>query len=386
MKNNNQLKLISFFLITLISCNLNHEKKDFTTSIDKQIDSLRVKHNIPAISYGVIRNDTIIVQNAIGFRNLETKDEAQTDDLFHIGSNTKSFTSFLAGKLVEKEMISWDTKFFDLFPEIKNESKPEYYNITLQELLSHRARLVNFKDDSEVYPIVDYEKTIDNNLSLPEKRYHLIKQFLKYEPIPFFNHHDDRYSNAGYIAAALMLEKVSGKEWEQLIKEISEELNLGIHIGWPDSENPNQPQGHINPAKWVIDINKDLIPIPYALKKYHYFNQYILLCTPSGNLSISLSGFLEFLRLNIEGLNGKNNYLKAKTYNHLFNAYPDYSFGWVNENYFAPCYHHKGSASTFFSIAIIVPEKNIGIVVMINVSNADAINEIAEFLIKKFAT
>jgi len=50
-----------------------------------------------------------------------------------------------------------------------------------------------------------------------------------------------------------------------------------------------------------------------------------------------------------------------------------------------PCYHHKGSAGTFNSIAIIVPEKNLGIVVMINSYDGSAINELAKLLINKFA-
>ena len=75
-------------------------------------------------------------------------------------------------------MISWDTKFFDLFPEFKGESKPDYYDITLIELISHRAELIKFMDDSETYPIVDYEKTISGNLSVEEKRYHFIKQVI----------------------------------------------------------------------------------------------------------------------------------------------------------------------------------------------------------------
>jgi CubicO group peptidase (beta-lactamase class C family) len=372
--------------MVLNSCNQNQGEKQSISSVDFQIDSLRIKYNIPAISYGVIRNDTIIVGNAIGYRDIESEDEVQINDLFHIGSNTKAFTSFIAAKIVEKNLISWDTKFFDVFPELIDGSQQVYSEIRLKELLSHRARLIKFQSQSELYPIVDYEKTIDPDLSLAEKRYYFIKQVLKYEPIPDLKHPDARYSNAGYIAAAIMLEKVTGSTWEELINEISEELNLNIQIGWPDDLSPNQPKGHINPKDWMIDIDKELIPLPFALKKYHYFNQYILLCNPSGNLSIRLTDFLEFLRLNIEGLNGKDNYLKSEHYHDLFKAYPDYSNGWMNEDYFVPCFHHKGSAGTFNSIAIIEPDKKIGIVIMMNVANGEAINKIAELLIKKYAT
>ena len=108
------------------------------------------------------------------------------------------------------------------------------------------------------------------------------------------------------------------------------------------------------------------------------------MCSPAGNTSISVDGFLKYLKFNIDGLNGKDNYLKAKTYKVLFNAYPDYSCGWVNEKYVVRCFHHKGSAGTFNSIAVIVPEKKLGIAVLINTFDGEGINEIAKVLINRF--
>ena len=381
-----KVKIIGFSLFIipiLISIGFKNHDNSFK-NLEIKIDSLRVKYNIPAIAYGIIRNDSVLVEHVTGFRNIETKEKASPNDLFHIGSNTKAFTSFLAGKLIEKGLISWNTKFFDLYPEMKAESNPAYAEITLQQLLSHRARLIQFKNESEVYPIADYEKNIRKNLALPEKRIQFMRQVLKYEPIPLYDIPDDRYSNAGYIAAALMLEKVSGKHWEDLISGMSNELNLGIHIGWPDSDDPHQPLGHINPENWKIDGKETLIPIPEILRNYHYFNQYVLLCTPAGNTSIGISGFLKFLQMNIDGLNGKDNYLNHETYRNIFYSYPDYSNGWAHEKYVVPCFHHKGSAGTFNSIAVIVPEKNLGIAVMINSFDGDAINEITKMLITRF--
>ena len=281
--------------------------------------------------------------------------------------------------------ISWDTRFFDLFPELKAGSNPAYFYITLQQLLSHQARLIPFKDDSEVYPIADYEKNSVKNLTLPEKRYAFITQVLKYKPIQQFEYAGDRYSNAGYIAAALMLEKSAGKTWEQLITGISDDLNLNIHIGWPDSNDPHQPQGHINPQQWHLDIDKDLIPLPPVLKQYHYFNQYALLCSPSGNLSMTMAGFLEFLRLHIEGINGKDNYLKSETYRHIMASDPEYSLGWWGETYNNRFdFSHRGSMGTFYSFVCIVPEIKVGIVVMVNTHDEAGLSEVVKFLVPKF--
>ena len=58
---------------------------------------------------------SIIVINTVGYRDILTKEASQSGDYYNIGSNTKSFTSFLAAKMVEDNLIKWDTKFFDLY-------------------------------------------------------------------------------------------------------------------------------------------------------------------------------------------------------------------------------------------------------------------------------
>lgn len=352
--------------------------------LDDNIDSMRIAFDIPAVAYGVIRNDSIIALNVLGFRDIETKEKAQLSDYFHIGSNTKSFTAFLAGKLVEEGKINWETKFFDLFPELKEKANTAYYDMTLQELLSHRARLINFKYEPEVPLIIaEYENGLIKGLSISEKRYYLIKHILQKEPLPEFDKCDDFYSNAGFIAAGLMLEQVSGLKWEELIMNLSNDLNLGIYIGWPVDFDPKQPKGHINPKYWNLDIERDLVPISDQLRMYHSFNQSNLLTSPSGNISITTAKFLEYLRLHLDGLKGKNNYLKSETYKHILTAYLQYSHGWWVDNIEgATEYAHRGSNGTFYSFAGFFPQSNTGIVVMINTYNESGLTDIIQLICK----
>ena len=387
MKRANHL-IIVLIVLLVSSCNEKRIANQNQSCLSKEIESLRADYNIPAISYGVIKNDTIILEKTIGYRDIKVKDRTKINDLFHIGENTNAFTSFISAELIEQGLISWETKFFDLYPELKDNCNEAYLNINLKDLLSHQTCLIKFKDESSYYPLIEYEGSLDPWLTLPEKRYHFIKNLLKYDPAPIEEDPYKRKSNAGYIAAALMLEKASGKTWEQLVDETSGNLNINLHIGWPDSANQDGPKGHIDPKLWDLDIAEAVIPMPFALKRYHYFNQYALLGNPSHNLSISLPDYLEFLRINIQGLNGTGNYLASRTYREMFYAYPDSSCGWINDvdDYNVPCFVQKGSLGTFDSMAIIVPEKHLGIVIMMNVANSCAIDEIAGILIEEFAT
>ena len=372
--------LIYFGLFFVCQSQVIHNNK--FTLLDNIIDSMRVAFNFPAVAYGVVRDDSIIVLNVLGYRNIETKEKALLTDYFHIGSNTKSFTAFLSGKLVDDGKINWETKFFDLYPELKEISNPAYYDMTLQELLSHRARLINFKNESEVPTIIaEYESGLLNGLSISEKRYFLIKHILQKEPLPVFDKCTDFYSNAGFIAAGLMLEKVSGLKWEEMIMNLSDELNLDLHIGWPVDYAPKQPKGHINPKYWNLDIERDLVPISDQLRMYHSFNQSNLLTTPSGNISIKTENFLEYLRLHLDGVKGRDNYLKSETYKHMLTAYSQYSHGWwvdiIDDD---TEYTHRGSNGTFYSFAGFFPQINTGVVVMINTYNESGLTDIIQLI------
>lgn len=174
-----------------------------------------------------------------------------------------------------------------------------------------------------------------------------------------------------------MLEKATGKTWEELIKKLSSDLELDLYIGWPVDYQPDQPKGHINPKYWSLDIEKDLVPISDQLRMFHGFNQFGLLTTPSGNISIRTKKFLEYLRLYLDGLKGKDNYLKSETYRHIFSAYPKYSCGWWIDVFDGQIeYGHRGSNGTFYSFAGLYPGKNMGIVVMINTYNEVGLTDI----------
>lgn len=367
-----------------MTCFSQIESYKYNALLDLKIDSMRIAYDFPAVAYGVIQNDTIIALNVLGFRDIETNEKAQLSDYFHLGSVTKSFTAFLSGRLVDEGKIDWNTKFFDLFPELKEIANPAYYDMNLQQLLSHRARLINFKADTEIFSIISaYEKTLKEGLSLSDKRYYLIKHILQKEPLPIYEKCDDSYSNAGFIAAALMLEKVSGLTWEELIMKLSDDLNLDLYIGWPVDFNPHQPKGHINPKYWNIDIEKNLVPISDQLRLYHSYNQSNLLTSPSGNISIKTEKLLYYLQFYLDGINGENNYLKAETYRHILTTYPKYSHGWwIDNDSGVISYAHRGSNGTFWSFAGFFPQTKTGIVVIINTYTEPGLTDIIQLIMK----
>ena len=62
-----------------------------------------------------------------------------TNDVFHIGSCTKSMTATLAAMLIDEGKLRWDTTIADIFPELKGRMDKQYETVTVEQLL-HSSR------------------------------------------------------------------------------------------------------------------------------------------------------------------------------------------------------------------------------------------------------
>ena len=382
-KRNRTLLIISLIIVFLIvvgclyiSLSTNPKKLTNASNLDRYeklveiANGIQEEFGIPALGIIVVDSKNIIDKVLIGTREIGGNAAPTFEDHFHLGSNTKAMTGFMAGKLVEDGKISWDTKFFDLFPELKNESREKYAEITLRDLLSHRAYLPSFETG-----VSETLEKIPLGLSAKDKRIAFSKIMLEEKSVkPFFGSY--KYSNAGYVLAASMLEKASGISWEELIQKIFvEDLNLSVNIGWPIDINEDQPRGHL-PGSYIGEKSSALIVYD---TEYHNTNEEVL--NPSGELNINMLDYARFVQLNLEGLNGTDNYLSSETYEFIHFGTPDYSIGWENARKSGELIsQHSGSKGNFFCHTCIVPAKDMAVIVYANSGIVNALNPVEHFL------
>ncbi len=299
-------------------------------------DSIRIAYKIPELSYAVVEATSTLEIAALGKHAVTLPDTATLQDRFHLGSNTKAMTAFMIAKYVEKGKLKWTTRFFDLFPEWRAKSNPAYTNITLQDLLSHRARIQPFQGEND--PEIPLFKG-----SNAEKRKQFGQFVLTVQPVTLDEQNPFVYSNAGYTLATLMVEKVTGKTWEQLVEKVfNKDLKLHIGFSWPDNQKRKDTWGHSTE-------NDVLTPIPSS-------NDYHLDYTePAGDLNSTLPDYIKFIQLNLQGLKGQNNYLKATTYHLLHKGMDHYAMGWFNmyENGKELSVHSGTGAFTYFTLVHI---------------------------------
>lgn len=320
-------------------------------------DSVRMRRRVPGLVYAVISSDKIFVSGAVGFKQLRTKDSISLTNRFHIGNATASFTSFIAAQLVAKGKIVWTTKLIQQFPALTKRMRPEYKAVTLADLLSQQAGF-------PVYNVFsDFANVPAHSGTLPVQRYKLV-EWLVLQPgrTDTTTKRDVRFSNANTAVAVAMLEKASGKSWEELLQEyINKPLGISVKTGWPNKISASEPWGHWEEGEKFM-----------ALDPSHWFtvpNTF----AGAADANLSINDYIKFIQDELRGLRGQKAVLPARAYELLHYAYPNYAIGWTNlevaNNHISEC---DGSMGTFYSHVEIIKEKNIAVIVMANAGDSSA--------------
>jgi CubicO group peptidase (beta-lactamase class C family) len=267
-------------------------------------DSIRIAYNIPEIAYAVVSSDKVYEMEIRGIKKANTKRIAEPNDRFRIGSNTKAITGFIAARLVKEKKISWDTRFFDLFPELKAKSNRAYYGLTLLDLLSFRTRLFPYT--------YTYSEPAEGEFkgNETEQRYQFARWFLRHKPVA--GRDSIHFSNLGYIAAGLMMEKTSGKPYKELVDELGAISGIQFGFGAPNSADTLQPWGHDR------DMNPEAPGDNYKLN-------WLL---PAGNININLPDYVRFIQMQLQGLSGKSDLLTKEEFNFLHFGLAKFAVGW----------------------------------------------------------
>jgi D-alanyl-D-alanine carboxypeptidase len=321
-----------------------------TIDLQNVVDTFIVNHKIPAMAVAVIKLDTVLTVVS-GFNKKTGGSPVQLSSKFHLGSNSKAITSFIAAKLVEQGKLKWDTKLLDVLPELKATTAAKFQDITLEQLLSHTAGIKAYTGGIEFAQLPNFQGTLQN------QRFLLTKHTLAHDTLLTVGNY--AYSNAGFTIVAVMLERIAQKTWEEQLKQTFQECGIGdFYIGFPNRETANNPWGH-----WVA--KGDTLEAASPSVDYD-----ISIVAPAGDISMNIVDYSKFIQLHVQGLSGSNNYLKSETYEKMHFGKEKYAFGWGNgkgPNGFVST--HNGSAGNFYAHTMIFKEKKIAVIVIANASS-----------------
>ena len=345
------MKKTLILFLSLVS--LKSFSQELSADLQEQIKQAQKEFQIPAIGVSLITADSVF-NYVNGKAKLGKKEKISPDAKFHLGSNTKAITSFIAMHLIEENSIQLETPFFQLFPELQANARAEYNQITLGDLLSHQAFIPPYTKGIELAKFRNLKG------SASENRYIFAQSILQDKPVK-----KGEYSNAGYVLAALMLEKASGKTYRELLEETMDDLNLDWFVGFPNKETPENPWGH-----WFEGGSLTALQPTHDYKLPNFMSS-------AGDVSMNLADYSKFIQMNLNGLLGKSNYLKAENYELLHFGQSSYAYGWGNttENSDRISYH-DGSVSTYYCHTFINADEGLAVVIVTNTATPEAVKAI----------
>lgn len=221
----------------------------FLNKFEEKIKQGMEKHNILGLAIGLIDETGVIWGKGYGFTNNKKNHPVDLDTVFPIGSCSKAYTAlaFLIG--LEKGYFKLQDKLIDHYPEFSVKTRFEnedYKKITLDNLLRHRGGLQHFSFQTDGISTKGY--SFDEFIS------NIAESWQKYPVNTRFS-----YSNIGYDLIAFLIQKKSGKKYEEFFKdEIYKPLGMkSSYVGGKSPFlNPNRAIGYednLEAKPWIIN-------------------------------------------------------------------------------------------------------------------------------------
>lgn len=347
-------------LVTLIAIGPAPSTAQVTEAdLQAKIDEALVAHNLVGIGAAVMISESEYPILAVaGERERGSGDMIHWGDAWHIGSNTKMLTALTYARLVADGKAKWGATIPSFFPLFTDDIHPDWANVTIEDLLSHRAGLTANPD--QIWMIARAFDTSD----LAIQRQNLARTVLT---APMAGQHGEySYSNTGYMLAGAVIESIAT---EQSDIEAFEKIFSTLF-----RSDLNRVGGQLDfgpPKKGIQGHRKSLFGNKLTGVGYSDTADNPKVYGPAGTMNVSLNLHIGFLAKHF--LNGDTD-IKRKLLTPHPDEESDYALGWGlgEKEGIGRIFGHSGSNTMWLSNVTYAPSLDAIVIVNINQFNDDA--------------
>ncbi len=189
------------------------KQPDVGAALQELLDEQVKTQGILGMVMAVRLEDGTVVSKSSGYLEPDEKDAWTMDTQSALGSITKTFTAVVIMQLIDEGKLSLDDTIDSWFPD-----QPNSNNITLRMLLSHTSGIANY---------ISGENVMDSKWTEEWSPLELVAEANKLEPVDEPGSEVAHYSNTNYILLGLVIEKITGNNWEDEVRSrIIEPLEL----------------------------------------------------------------------------------------------------------------------------------------------------------------
>ena len=374
MKNRYRLPLLLLTLVASTVLPLRAQQLN-PTELNAYVEKALRDWEVPGLALAVIKDDSVLVAQGYGVRTLGSTERVDAQTLFAIASTTKAMTVACLGMLVDEKKLDWDdpaTKYlkgFQLYdPFVTRE-------LTVRDLLSHRTGLS--RGDALWY-------------RSPYDREEILERVRHLKPSWSFRSRYG-YQNIMFVAAGQVLAKVSGTSWDEFITErlfgpLGMTLSVSGYGKLTGRQNVATPHlfsdGTVRPIKWV-DID-NIGPAGSVISNVTDMAQWVRLQLGGG----TINGHRLLSREVIEEMHAPQTVIrldsltKAQRPSTHFMAY---GLGWFLYDYQGTkIVTHDGAIHGMRARVAMIPERNVGLVILVNSSRTPIHTSLMFWILDKF--
>lgn len=342
--------------------------------VEKTIDLLLKEWNVPGASIAIVEKGKVLMAKGFGYKDYEQKLPATENTLFAIGSCTKAFTAALLSEPMAQKKIELDVPAQIYYPSLQFKTSELNNNVTLRDMLTHRTGM----------PRHDYAWYS----GAATTREGMVQQLRYLEPSSSLRQ-KFQYNNYMYITIGALLEKLTGKTWEQQVQE-----------------RLFTPLGMVNSTTGSMVGQKDFA------NGYNYYNNqiqilphlpgYLAGVAPAGGICSNAKDMSNWLLMwtnqgKYEGKDIISNQFYTEAISSQMIVQPNlptkytadyfffnYGLGWYTANYRGHYgVGHGGNINGFSSFVTFLPTDSVGVFISLNQNNSPLVRVLNNILIDK---
>ena len=341
--------------------------------LDDVAERARKEFNVPGIAVVVVKDGKVVTEKGYGVRRLGDPAPVTAHTLFGIASNTKIFTSAALAILVDEGKLNWDDRVVDRLPGFQMSDAYVSREMRIRDLLCHRSGLPLGGGDLMFWPATDL--TADQ-----------INYRLRFVPLETSFRSAYAYDNILYNVAGALIKEISGQSWADFVKTrfftplnmrdsktSIRDIDANTDVVAPHAID----EGKLRPLTHVpLDNNA---PAGAIVSSVDDMSRWVIALLNKGDMGDGKRLFSEgqartlWTPLTILPVSAPPAELsEAKAY------FADYAMGEVLRDYRGHLLvTHTGGLQGMVSIVAMLPELNVGVVVLTNQEETGAFASIA---------
>lgn len=338
--------------------------------VDELVEQTLKTFDVPGIAVAIVKDGKVVHAKGYGVRSILTGQKVDANTLFGIASNSKAFTSAALAMLVDEGKINWDDKVIKFIPEFKMYDDYVTKEFTIRDLLTHRSGLGLGAGDLMIWPDHNTFTTQDIIQNL---------QYLK--PVSAFRTKYD-YDNLLYIVAGEVVHRASGKTWcdfieSRIMQPLHMDNSAGSFVRVKDTSNVIMPHVPTDGKMKVISRYKGETFDPAAgiYSSVNDLSKWVIAQLDKGKFD---NGKILFSEKQQKEMWASQTILPNTPMLPYKSNFKTYGLGWqlTDINGYKQI-SHTGGLDGIVTQVLLIPEINLGIIVLTNQQSGAAFTAIS---------